>query len=71
MLRSKPSFRLGLPGLLTSKELREQGYKANNLLRDQRNAFLWVKQHIAGFGGDHDNITVIGESTGAGMAPIV
>ncbi|KAJ4530043.1 hypothetical protein HRR80_000792 [Exophiala dermatitidis] len=60
-----PSFRLGLPGLLTSEELRQKGYKSNNLLHDQRTAFQWVKQHIAGFGGDADNITVIGESTGA------
>ncbi|KAL2399166.1 hypothetical protein ABEF95_000334 [Exophiala dermatitidis] len=59
------NFRLGLPGLLTSKELRKKGYKSNNLLHDQRTAFQWVKQHIAGFGGDPDNITVIGESTGA------
>lgn len=64
-----PSFRLGLPGLLTSEELRRKGYKPNNLLHDQRTAFQWVKQHIAGFGGDPDIITVIGESTGAGMVP--
>ncbi|EHY61023.1 hypothetical protein ABEF95_010221 [Exophiala dermatitidis] len=59
------NFRLGLPGLLTSEELRRKGYKPNNLLHDQRTAFQWVKQHIAGFGGDPDIITVIGESTGA------
>lgn len=67
MLRLETSFRLGLPGLLTSEELRQKGYKANNILRDQRTAFRWVKQHIAGFGGDPENVTVIGESTGAGM----
>ncbi|KIX03914.1 uncharacterized protein Z518_07467 [Rhinocladiella mackenziei CBS 650.93] len=59
------NFRLGLPGLLTSDELRQHGYKSNNVLRDQRNAFKWVKQYISGFGGDPENITVIGESTGA------
>ncbi|EXJ69304.1 uncharacterized protein A1O5_07340 [Cladophialophora psammophila CBS 110553] len=59
------NFRLGLPGMLTSEELRQKGYKSNNGLRDQRAAFRWVKQHIAGFGGDPDNITVIGESAGA------
>lgn len=66
-MRTK-SFRLGLPGLLTSQELRDRGYKSNNTLRDQRNAFHWVKEYISGFGGDPDNITVIGESTGAGEA---
>jgi carboxylesterase type B len=51
--------------MLTSEELRAKGYKPNNCLIDQRTAFKWVKQHIAGFGGDPDNITVIGESAGA------
>lgn len=66
-LRLTPlSYRLGFPGMLTSEELRAKGYKPNNSLLDQRAAFRWVKQHIAGFGGDPDNITVIGESAGAG-----
>jgi carboxylesterase type B len=52
--------------MLTSEELRQKGYKPNNCLIDQRTAFRWVKQHIAGFGGDPENITVIGESAGAG-----
>ena len=59
------SYRLGLPGFLTSEELKAAGYKGNNFLRDQRAGLAWVKQHIAGFGGDPDNITVIGESAGA------
>jgi carboxylesterase type B len=59
------SYRLGLPGFLTSEELRAAGYKGNNFLRDQRTAFEWVRKHIDGFGGDPDNITVIGESAGA------
>ncbi|OQV00230.1 hypothetical protein CLAIMM_05756 [Cladophialophora immunda] len=59
------NFRLGLPGMLTSEELLQRGYKPNNGLRDQSAAFRWVKQHIAGFGGDPDQITVIGESAGA------
>jgi carboxylesterase type B len=60
------SFRLGPLGLLTSKELREAGYKANNQLRDQIAALDWIRRHIAGFGGDEENITLAGESTGAG-----
>jgi len=61
------SYRLGLPGLLTSEELRKAGYPGNNSVRDQRTALQWVRKNIAGFGGDPDNITVAGESAGAGM----
>lgn len=60
------SYRLGVLGFLTSEELREAGYKANNGIRDQRTALLWVKRNISGFGGDPDNVTVIGESAGGG-----
>ncbi|KAF9640419.1 hypothetical protein BFW01_g12225 [Lasiodiplodia theobromae] len=37
----------------------------NLALKDQRLAIDWVKKHIAGFGGDPENITVAGESAGA------
>jgi len=60
------SFRLGLPGLLTSQELRDAGYQANNQLRDQLLALQWIRSHIEGFGGDPQNITVMGVSTGSG-----
>lgn len=33
-------------------------------LRDQRQAIEWVYQNIAGFGGDPDKITILGQSSG-------
>lgn len=58
------SYRLDAPGLLTSQALRAAGYKPNNSLRDQRTALLWLREHLPGFGGDPDNITLAGESAG-------
>jgi para-nitrobenzyl esterase len=39
---------------------------ANFGLLDVAAGFDWVKAHISGFGGNPDNITLIGESAGAG-----
>ncbi|KAJ5714650.1 uncharacterized protein N7483_011831 [Penicillium malachiteum] len=57
-------YRLGAAGFLTSEELREAGYKANNGLRDQRVALEWVQKHIQDFGGDPENVTAAGQSAG-------
>ncbi|RAK76825.1 putative carboxylesterase [Aspergillus fijiensis CBS 313.89] len=59
------NYRLGMFGFMTSEELRNAGYKANNGLRDQRVALEWVRRHIGDFGGDPDNITLAGMSAGA------
>ena len=61
---SLSSYRLGIPGFMTSTELRNAGFKANNALRDQRTALEWIQENISGFGGDPARVTVIGESAG-------
>ncbi|RSL57797.1 hypothetical protein CEP54_008145 [Fusarium duplospermum] len=60
------NYRLGIPGFLSSKELSDAGFKPNRGLRDQRVALRWIKKYIPGFGGDPDQITLVGQSAGAG-----
>ncbi|KAJ9660079.1 hypothetical protein H2198_002776 [Neophaeococcomyces mojaviensis] len=57
------NYRLGLLGFLHSPETPDI-LPANNALHDQLRAFDWIKQNIAGFGGDPDNITALGQSAG-------
>ena len=60
------SYRVGVPGFLTSAELQNVGYKANNGIRDQRTSLMWVQKFISGFGGDPTKVTLTGQSAGAG-----
>ncbi|EEU43385.1 uncharacterized protein NECHADRAFT_82612 [Fusarium vanettenii 77-13-4] len=60
------NYRLGIPGFLASQELSDAGFKPNRGLRDQKVALRWIKKYISGFGGDPDQITLVGQSAGAG-----
>ena len=60
------NYRLGPLGFLCLPELKEEAGKTGNYgLYDQLAALRWVKDNIASFGGDPDNVTVMGQSAGA------
>ncbi|KAK8004518.1 hypothetical protein PG989_004237 [Apiospora arundinis] len=58
-------YRLGAFGYLASPEIKTKGALNAGLL-DQRFALEWVNKHISKFGGDENNVTIGGESSGAG-----
>jgi carboxylesterase type B len=59
------NYRLGLFGRLSGPAVHEAGLN-NLLLHDQRQAFAWIQENIAQFGGDKTRVTIMGESAGAG-----
>ncbi len=60
------NYRLGLFGFLYLDELFDEARQSGNLaLLDQVAALAWVRDNIAAYGGDPDNVTVFGESFGA------
>jgi len=60
------NYRLGPMGFVCLPELQEEaGFTGNYGLVDQMTAIQWVKNNIAAFGGDAENITIMGQSAGA------
>lgn len=55
-------FRLGIFGFFGMPNLADSGTYG---FQDQQAALRWVRDNIAGFGGDPDNVTLFGESGGA------
>ena len=68
------AYRLGVLGFLHLSHLPDgKDYPdAQNLgLMDQMMALKWVHENIAGFGGDPGNVTIFGESAGAGSCTLL
>ena len=61
------NYRLGPLGFLATKDGAATG---NFGLKDQILALKWVQKNIAVFGGDPDNVTLMGEDSGAASATI-
>ncbi|AVP68037.1 carboxylesterase/lipase family protein [Prescottella equi] len=62
------NYRLGTLGFLdlSSFSTASRTFESNLGLRDQIAALEWVRDNIAAFGGDPDEVTVFGESSGGG-----
>jgi para-nitrobenzyl esterase len=61
------NHRLNVLGFLDLSAYGEKyKYSANNSILDIRFALEWVKNNIAGFGGDPANVTIFGQSGGGG-----
>ncbi|HEX3593991.1 MAG TPA: carboxylesterase family protein [Polyangiaceae bacterium] len=59
-------YRLGPMGFFSHPALGDEGSPLGNQgLLDQRQSLVWVKENIAKFGGDPDNVTIFGESAGS------
>ncbi|MBR3807690.1 MAG: carboxylesterase/lipase family protein, partial [Lachnospiraceae bacterium] len=60
------NYRLGPMGYLCLPELeKEAGHTGNYGMFDQITALQWVKNNIEAFGGNPENITLMGQSAGA------
>ncbi|MBE6925434.1 MAG: carboxylesterase family protein [Ruminococcaceae bacterium] len=66
------NYRLGPMGFVCLPQLKEEaGHTGNYGLFDQMTAIRWIKDNIAAFGGDPENITIMGQSAGAASVQIL
>ena len=68
------NYRLGLLGFFAHPALTKADPGAplgNYGIMDQIEALRWVRRNIAAFGGDPHNVTIFGESAGAGVVQVL
>ena len=60
------NYRVGVLGYFSHEDIEKSCKRNGNFgLDDQLQAIRWVKKHIEEFGGDKDNIMIMGQSAGA------
>lgn len=67
-------YRLGILGFIDFSSVpggEEYSTSGNLGLLDQVCALQWIKKNISAFGGNPDNITIFGESAGAGSVSLI
>ena len=62
---------IGCMNFSTTPGGEEYTSSGNLMLLDQKCALEWIQQNIAGFGGDPCNVTIFGESAGAGSVSLL
>lgn len=60
------NYRVGIFGFLAYKDSTGEEVRGNFATMDQIAALKWVQENIAKFGGDPENVTIAGQSAGAG-----
>jgi len=67
------NYRLSLLGFLSLEEVGGTAYRDSGKLGilDQIAALQWIRENISAFGGDPENVTIFGESCGAGSVSLL
>lgn len=59
------NYRVGIFGFLAYKDKNGEEITGNFATQDQIAALKWVKKNISKFGGDPNNVTIMGQSAGS------
>ncbi len=67
------NYRVGLLGFMAHPELSEEqdGHSGNYAFLDQIQALKWVQENIGKFGGNPENVTIMGQSAGSSSVNVL